>query len=225
MYHDWDWEAADRAFRRAAELNPSLAETHAHFAWLYVLKGEWSQAIAEAKMAQELDPLGPAFTSWLTEVYLGAGRYDDALVENEKAFELYPGWDRAHFDRGWALVGKGLFDEAFVEFQVAAETSPRWKAHYGRALIMGGRTDEAGRVLEELNADRAEVPPPAMASLRALQGDLDGAMETLEHGYETRDPAMPWIGAWYDFGDLVDDPRFLALLDRMNLELIAKPAG
>jgi serine/threonine-protein kinase len=30
MYYDWDWEAADRAFRRAMDLNPSLAEVHAH---------------------------------------------------------------------------------------------------------------------------------------------------------------------------------------------------
>jgi TolB-like protein/Tfp pilus assembly protein PilF len=225
LYHDWDWEAADRAFRRAAELNPSLAETYAHYTWLHVLKGDWAQAIAEAKMAQELDPLGPAFTSWLTEVFLGAGRYDEALVENEKAFDLYPGWARAHADRGWALVGKGLFEEAYVEYQAASEKSPRWKSHYGRALIKGGRRDEAGRVLAELLADRSEVPPPALASLQALYGDLEGAMESLEHGYEIRNPLMPWIGSWYEFGKLVDDPRFQDLLDRMDLELVAKPIG
>jgi hypothetical protein len=36
---------------------------------------------------------------------------------------------------------------------------------------------------------------------------------------------MPWIGSWYDFGELADDPRFLDLLDRMNLERVAKPVG
>jgi tetratricopeptide (TPR) repeat protein len=223
MYHDWDWEAADRAFRRAAEINPNLAENHAHYTWLHVLKGDVAQAIRHAKMAQELDPLGPAFTSWLTEVYLGAGRYDDALAENEKALELNPGWDRAHADRGWALVGKGLFDEAYVEYQIASENNPRWKAHYGLALIKGGRLDEAGRVLEELKASRADVPPPALAAVQALYGDLDGAMESLEHGYETRNPLMPWIGSWYEYVELVDDPRFLDLLDRMDLELLTEP--
>jgi serine/threonine-protein kinase len=225
MYHEWDWEAADRAFRRAIDLNPSLAELHAHYAWLHVLRGDWAQAIAEGKMAQELDPLGPAFTSWLSEIYLGAGRYDDALVENEKAFELYPGWKRAHADRGWALVGKGRFDEAYVEYQAASEDVPRWKTYYGRALIKGGRLDEAGRLLAELTADSARVPPPALANFQALYGDLDGAMESLERGFETRNPLMPWIGSWYDFGELADDPRFLDLLDRMNLERVAKPVG
>jgi tetratricopeptide (TPR) repeat protein len=225
MYHEWDWEAADRAFRRAIDLNPSLAELHAHYAWLHVLRGDWAQAIAEGKMAQELDPLGPAFTSWLSEIYLGAGRYDDALVENEKAFELYPGWKRAHADRGWALVGKGRFDEAYVEYQAASEDVPRWKTYYGRALIKGGRLDEAGRLLAELTSDSARVPPPALANFQALYGDLDGAMESLERGFETRNPLMPWIGSWYDFGELADDPRFLDLLDRMNLERVAKPVG
>jgi len=36
---------------------------------------------------------------------------------------------------------------------------------------------------------------------------------------------MPWIGSWYDFGDLVDDPRFQDLLDRLNLEIVAKLLG
>jgi len=176
-------------------------------------------------MAQEIDPLGPAFTSWLTEVYLGAGRFDEALVENEKALELSPGWARARADRGWALVGKGRFEEAFVEYQAASENSPRWKTHYGRALIKAGQLAEAGLVLDEVMAVRAEVPAPPLASFQALYGDLDGAMESLEYGYESRSALMPWIGSWYDFGDLVDDPRFQDLLNRMNLELIAKPVG
>jgi serine/threonine protein kinase/tetratricopeptide (TPR) repeat protein len=225
MYHDWDWETADRSFRRAIDLNPSLAETHAHYAWFHLLQGDWSRAIAEAKMAQEIDPLGPAFTSWLTEVYLGAGRYDEALVENEKALELSPRWARARADRGWALVGKGRFEEAFVEYQAASANSPRWKTHYGRALIKAGRLAEAGQVLDEVMAVRAEVPPPPLASLQALYGDFDGAMESLEYGYESRSALMPWIGSWYDFGDLVDDPRFQDLLERLNLELIARPVG
>jgi len=79
--------------------------------------------------------------------------------------------------------------------------------------------------LAELMADSSRVPPPALASFQALYGDLDGAMKSLEHGFETRNPLMPWIGSWYDFGDLVDDPRFQDLLERLNLEVVAKPVG
>jgi len=225
MYYDWDWDAADRAFRRAMDLNPSLAEVHAHYAWFNILRGDWSQAIAEGEMAQDLDPLGPVFTSWLTELYLGAGRYDEALVENQKAFDLYPDWARAHADRGKAYVGMGRFDEAYVEYEAAAPKNPRWKAYYGCALIRGGRLDEAGRVLAELTVDSSGVRPTHMASLQAMYGDLDGAMESLERGFEIRSPSMPWIGSWYDFGDLADDPRFQDLLDRMNLKIVAKPVG
>jgi tetratricopeptide (TPR) repeat protein len=220
MYFDWDWEAAERSFRRGIELNPSLAEIHAHYAWLHVLRGDWAQALAEGKMAQEIDPLGPAYTSWLSEIYLGAGRYDEALIENEKALELNPGWARAHADRGWAFAGMGRFEESYVEYRTASENSPRWRAHYGRALIQGGRLEEARNLLAELEADSSKVPPPALASLQALSGDLDGAMKSLEYGFETRSPLMPWIGSWYDFGDLVDDPRFLDLLSRLDLELV-----
>ena len=81
-------DAAELAFQKAIELSPSHAEVHAHYTWLHVLRGDWEEAIAEARLAQELDPLAPAFTSWLGELYWSAGRYEDALVEAEKALEL-----------------------------------------------------------------------------------------------------------------------------------------
>jgi serine/threonine-protein kinase len=225
MYHDWDWEAAEQAFRRAIELNPSLAEIHAHYAWFHILKGDWAQAVAEAKMAQELDPLGPAFTSWLTEVLLSAGRYDEALIVNQKAFELYPGWARAHADRGWAYWGMGKFDESIAEYEIAVATQSRWKSFLGYVLVSAGRLEEAGRLLDELMADSSGVMPAELAGFQALYGDLDGAMTTLEHGFETKNPSIPWIGSAYVYGDLADDPRFQDLLERMNLELVAKPMG
>ena len=221
MYYDWDWDAAEQVFERAIELNPSHAEVHAHYTWLHVLRGDWGKAIAEAKLSQELDPLAPTFTSWLGELYWSAGRYEDALVEAEKALELNPGWARAHTDRGRVFFSLGRIEEAVSEIRIGAEKNSRWKPFLGSALLAAGHREEAGHLLEELiAAPEGEVNPIFLADFQAAYGDLEGAMANLERAYEMHDGLMPWIGSWFDFVGLRDDPRFLDLLDRMNLEFV-----
>ncbi|MCW8985213.1 MAG: tetratricopeptide repeat-containing serine/threonine-protein kinase [Thermoanaerobaculales bacterium] len=226
MYFDWDWDSAELAFQRAIELSPSHAEVHAHYTWLHVLRGDWEEAIAEAKISEELDPLAPAFTSWLGELYWSAGRYEEALAAAEKALELNPGWARAHIDRGRAYLGLGRIEEALAETRIGAEKNPRWKPFLGNTLVGAGHRKEAALLMEELlAAPEGEVNPVFLSSFQAVYGDLDGAMATLERGYETRDGLMPWIGSWFDYGDLQNDPRFQDLLDRLNIEFVRVPGS
>jgi serine/threonine-protein kinase len=221
MYFDWDWEAAEDAFRRAIELSPSHAEVHAHYTWLHVLRGDWQQAYAEAELAQELDPLAPVFTSWLGELYWGAGRYDDAEAQALEALELNPGWARAQIDLGRAYLSQGRFEEAVEQTRIGAEKNPLWRPFLGNALVAAGRQEEARTLLEELlAAPEGQLNPAMLASFQAVYGDLDGAVNTLERGYEARDGLMPWIGSWFDFGGLADDPRFQDVLGRISIELV-----
>lgn len=221
MYHDWDWEAANAAFKRAIELSPSYAEAHGQYSWLHVIRGDMEEAIAEAELAQELDPLAPVFTLWLAEIYRSAGRYEDALTEAEKALELNPGWDSVYYSRSKTYLGLGRIEEAVAESRLAAEANSLWLPTLGIALIAADQREEAGWLLEEMiAAPVGSFSLAFFASFQALYGDLDGAMASLELGYENRDGLMPWIDSWFDFGDLRTDPRFQELLVRMDLELV-----
>ncbi len=225
MYYDWDWEAAESAFERAIELSPSHAEVHAHYTWLHVLRGNWQQAYVEAELAQELDPLAPAFTSWLGELYWSAGRYEDALTEANKALELNPGWARAHGDLSRVYTSLGRLEEAVDQGRIAAEKNPNFRPIFGNALVAAGHREEAGWLLDELlAAPEDDVNPVFLSSFQAVHGDLDGAIASLERGYESRDGLMPWVGSWFDYGDLLYDPRFQDLLDRVGIQLVRTPA-
>jgi Tfp pilus assembly protein PilF len=56
----WDWSAAEQSFRRATELNPTLARAHAHYAWYLVLFGRWEEALASMRRARKVDPWRPS---------------------------------------------------------------------------------------------------------------------------------------------------------------------
>ena len=68
--------------------------------------------------------------------------------------------------------------------------------------------------LEELYGDFASYQ---QASISAASGDADLTMSWLERAYASRDPGMTGIKTDLDFVFLHDDPRFIALLEKMNL--------
>ncbi|MHC4109137.1 MAG: protein kinase domain-containing protein, partial [Planctomycetota bacterium] len=113
-YGESDWEGAERAFRRANELNPSLAMNHYHYAWYLALFGRTEEALAEHRRAQELDPLTPLHTLWIPALYRYSEEPDtqQALTEARLNVQRYP--DHA---LAWSLLAGsarrlGLLDEA-----------------------------------------------------------------------------------------------------------------
>src|SRR5690349_1667876 len=54
--YDWQWEEAEREFRRAIELNPRYASAHQWFSFLLSARGQHDAALLEGHTALELDP-------------------------------------------------------------------------------------------------------------------------------------------------------------------------
>ena len=55
---DWDWEGAEEAFKRANELNPSIAYNHFQYAWLLLVLDRYDEAVVEHELAKELPQHG-----------------------------------------------------------------------------------------------------------------------------------------------------------------------
>src|SRR5271166_3626324 len=55
--YDYDWQTAEREFRRAIELDPDYATGHQWYAEYLSLQGRFDEAMAESERARQLDPL------------------------------------------------------------------------------------------------------------------------------------------------------------------------
>jgi len=82
-------------------------------------------------------------------------------------------------------------------------------------------SDYAGAMREAAAALAARfretyVAPGDIADLYLDAGDKAQALDWLEKGFEVRDPNMPYIGV-FPYDSLRAEPRFQALLRRMNL--------
>ena len=55
--YDYDWNTAEKEFRRAIELNPNYATAHHWYAEYLAFRGRFDEALKESDLALRLDPL------------------------------------------------------------------------------------------------------------------------------------------------------------------------
>jgi len=150
-------------------------------------------------------------------------RYDLAIAQARQALELDPNYFMGHSTLGLAYGMKGMWSEATATLEKCAEVSGRHPgalASLGWSLALAGRGDEARRLLAELEERSrvAYVSPAMIGFLHLGLGETDQAFNCLEKAIEIRDPMVVPIDTLPTCDPLRPDPRFHALLRKMNLE-------
>jgi len=83
--HSAQWNLAERSFRRAIELDPSLSTAHYLFGRFVLCPlGRMDEAVREGLAGTENDPLSPRARYELAEMLLSAGDYDKAAWHCEQ---------------------------------------------------------------------------------------------------------------------------------------------
>jgi eukaryotic-like serine/threonine-protein kinase len=227
-YHlyEWNWPAAERAYKRAIELDPSYSTAHLWYG--YSLEGmrRFDEAIAERSRARELDPLSPRVYSGVAEaIMVASGDYQQAKRIYEDAIELDPHYWYARDGLGTLLEVTGDLDGARRLFESAVERSghtQRSKAGLARVLARAKRVTEARRLLDELRADAAVtgIRHPTVAPALYLAGDSAAAFKWLEAAYRQRHPELARLASDRAYDSLRGDPRFQELVRRIGLEAV-----
>jgi serine/threonine-protein kinase len=221
---DYNWPEVYREMRRAAELSPASPVVRLRNAVSGLLPlGRLQEAAAEIEHALESDPLS-LFMRWWLAVMLTLGRqYDRAMEQARLMLELDASCYLGHFAAGLVYLERRMFEEATAAFRKAAELSggaPFMLGWLGVALAQAGETAGARAMLERLHemARVAYVPPTSFAWLHLGLGDTDSAFTWMERAIDARDPMIMPIKSYAFLDALRPDPRYLALLRKMNLE-------
>ncbi|MFI5372830.1 MAG: protein kinase, partial [Candidatus Eisenbacteria bacterium] len=223
-FFEWDWSAAEAAYRRAIEAGPSYATARQWYAELLVGLGRFDEAIAESQRAVALDPLSMIMQVSLADVLYFARDFPRALRTLRGVLELDPGFATALTDLGRMLTETGAHDEAIESFRHAERvlgTGGKPSAGLAYALARAGRVDEARHALAEMEARLA--PAPAAAGRHSIAvtylalGDRERAIEWLERAHRDGDRALVWLKVHPRLDPLRGDARFERLIDAMNL--------
>lgn len=223
---DWDFEAAERNYRRSIEIDPNNPSAYQWFGEFLRVVGRFDEAIASGMRAVELDPVSLPANNSLGITYFYAGRCDDAITQQTKSIELDPNypWPYARLADCYTL--KKMFDEALPLYRKAIELSDHGEgatwvlASYGHALAVSGNMLEAHKI-EQLIRNRQKtefVEGDSLALLYYGLGDREAAFSELERAYRDRSPGIRYIRAEPRYGaDYRSDPRYLDLIEKIGL--------
>ena len=88
LFTDWNFDEAERRFRRAIDLNPSYAAAHQWYAYCSLVRGDLAGASREIRRAREADPLSPSIAVDEALMLYYARRYGDALSAFRRVLDL-----------------------------------------------------------------------------------------------------------------------------------------
>ena len=221
---DWNWEQADREFRRALELDPKYTTAHHWYALHLITLGRTVDAISQIRTAQALDPGSLVLRSDTALVLFYARRYDEAVQECKKALEIDASFGLAHRTLAAIYAAQGKYLQAIAEFETATRLLGRdpWMiAEIGRSYARLGQRQQAMSRLIELHelAKTQFVSPSAFALLSAsLEDRRDESFKWLEEEFDRHANAnVAMLSVHPGFDPIRHDPRFQNLLRRIGL--------
>ncbi|HEV8717488.1 MAG TPA: tetratricopeptide repeat protein [Candidatus Binatia bacterium] len=133
--------------QRATTLDDSLPVAHQTLAYVFLMRKQFEQAIAEAERAVALEPNDADACITLGEILSCVGRPQEAVELVEKALRLDPHYPAPYlFALGQAYYLTGRHEEAITAFKRLLTRNPdHLRAHFFLAMVYSeiGRKDEA----------------------------------------------------------------------------------
>jgi serine/threonine protein kinase/Tfp pilus assembly protein PilF len=231
--------------QRAIELDPTLAEGHAALAEQKFDDWDWQGTIDEYEKAMALNPVSVDVCGCYGNALAAFGRFDRAVRVIEHGVSANPLSVDLRFNYGFVLYIMRRYADAERQLLRAIELEPRHvgarvilAAAYqkvgrlqdalaqadrpdlpatgalGVTYAMLGRRDDALKVLARINA---AADPFDVAWVYFALGDTGRGFEWLTKAVDQRQGFVRWLNVWPLFDAVRSDPRFAALVARLQL--------
>jgi TolB-like protein/Flp pilus assembly protein TadD len=221
---DYDWSEVHRQMAVALELNPTSPLVKFRYAISALMpEGRLDEAVAELETVLDLDPLNLEARRWLGLMHWWRRDYDSAVEQARLVLAVDPNFPTAHVLIGVTRCAERKFDEAIPALRKCVELSngaPVWLGWLGLGVAQAGDVAEAHALLARLHAaaEQTYIPASCFAWIHLGLGEIDEAFAWMNRAVDERDPMMTPIKSYPFFDPIRADPRFAALLRKMNLE-------
>jgi tetratricopeptide (TPR) repeat protein len=241
MCYGWNWGEAERAFRKAIEINPNYAPAHQGYAHLLSALGRFDEAVVEIQRALDLDRVSVFANTVYGFILYYARRYEDSRRQFYRARNLNSHFDAAYYglalaceqlalahqESGDAAAAREKFDEAEWAARCARKFSrnnSQKRALQAHIYFLRKERDKALQELTQLESlcEKEYVSPFHMATIYAAQGRTDRAIKCLRKAYKLRDQWLVLLNVEPRFAPLRQDRRFKKLLRKLRFPSAAR---
>lgn len=218
---DLDWSSAEKAFRRAIDLNPSLSQTYTSYSTSTLRPlGKRDDALRLLRVALQNDPISLQVQQEIGQVQIENGQYEEAVGTFEQVRAIESDFPFAGTFLARALVFAGRPAAALPVFEGTEPHRPRRPPGQRRrnprmvlAYVGLGMRAEA----EALAAEHMDAAPSTLAWMYAALGDKDRAFAALERTAFVEPQRLPLLLVYPEMAFLRGDPRFASLRQRFRL--------
>ncbi len=216
--YEYDFAGANADFARAVELEPGYATGHQWYGEILAAQRRTDEALEQMELAIEADPRSAVVAHVKGWILMYAGRPEEALAQYQSARNLDPLMPPILANMETLYLMQGEYTQARL-----------LSAELGRILHIDQSTDQAvidamenpalkDHALEMLRQWQ-DLPDGALdrGLYLALMGESDLALANLERAFAKGDPYAIHMNRISLYDPLRDNPRFQALLTKMNL--------
>src|SRR4051812_14844940 len=214
FFTEWNFTEGLSELKRAKELSSANPIVNDLLGRILVYTGEPDEAEKQVRHSVEVDPLASAPLNNLARILWYRGKVDEADAAARKSAELQPS---SASSRRWQVlvaIRRGDGETALREAQSEPDESYR---RFELAIAHQARGDRAAAdaALADLIANNRGLDYQ-VAEVYAFRGEKDKAFEWLQIAFDNHDTGMLALLVDPLLNNLRDDPRFKALVARMN---------
>lgn len=155
-------EPAINCFREAVRLLPDSADSLIGLVNLYLMTGNWENAVSTAKQLTRGSPQLASGWFMLGRAHAELNQWNEAIAAYRKAIGIRPDMAEAQHGLGFALLRQGHWTDSIGYFERALELNPRIaQAHWGigYSLQMTGQLTAASQAYQKALAINPKHAP------------------------------------------------------------------
>lgn len=214
--NNYEWEKAEKEYRRAHELNPGTVEKN-FLADFLAEMGQFEEAKKLAQDALVIDPLDVNSMVSYANVLRMQGDYNQAIREVEKIIRIDSGYMKAYALLGHCYVDLNKHKEALLAW------AKQHEAYGNTELAAIYRKSDFKTAMQAWIKQASTTQAPfgsgdfTVALIHAYLKDKDGTLQYLEIAAEKKSPLIANIKCFTAFDFIRNDPRFTELYRKVGL--------
>jgi len=215
-----DFRAAEKEFRRALELSPNDAGAKNALSYSLMAQGRLAEAEQTCREAISLDPLLTTLWYNLGRLAVARGSYKDGEETFHRGLEIQP--QAARFHTYLAALEILQKNPTAALQQAQLEPDAFWH-EYALTLVQQTQPDRsaADTALRNFSSKYASNGAYQIAVIHALRKEQDEMFRWLDNAYATHDSGLTQLVITPFVFEYRDDARFVALCQKLGVQLPA----
>ena len=227
FYGDFDWEGAEKSYKKSIDLNPDNADAYIRYSAFLGAMKKHKESLVMADKAIAIDPISISSLHNLGWVNLIAKDFKKSEDAFSQAIELHPNWIWGYVKRGYTRLFQNKCELAGDDAAKARTLLGDWGSdliettfifNYSYCGDEKKKSELIKNFFEHINEDNYD-DHYAIFFAYYLKGDLQTALDWAERSVKEKGASSYLLNIDVFFkNDMLEHPRFIKIRNDMNFQ-------